>query len=121
LRKPDYDRRVVVTGLGVISSIGNDAATAWANLVNGVSGLGPITLFDTTPYEAKLGGEVHDFDPTDWMDPKAARRSESSTPESGASRNISAVATPEPTTSTACPPGRSTRPHSCSTVTISRK
>jgi 3-oxoacyl-[acyl-carrier-protein] synthase II len=78
LRKPDYDRRVVVTGLGVISSIGNDAATAWANLVNGVSGLGPITLFDTTPYEAKLGGEVHDFDPTDWMDPKAARRSESS-------------------------------------------
>ena len=78
MRKPDYDRRVVVTGLGVISSIGNDAATAWSNLVNGVSGLGPITIFDTTPYEAKLGGEVHDFDPTDWMDPKAARRSESS-------------------------------------------
>jgi 3-oxoacyl-[acyl-carrier-protein] synthase II len=78
LRKPDYDRRVVVTGLGVISSVGNDVATAWSNLVNGVSGLGPITRFDTTPYEAKLGGEVHDFDPAAWMDPKAARRSESS-------------------------------------------
>jgi 3-oxoacyl-[acyl-carrier-protein] synthase II len=78
LRKPDYDRRVVVTGLGVISSVGNDSATAWANLVKGVSGLGPITRFDTEPYEAKLGGEVHDFVPSDWMDPKAARRSESS-------------------------------------------
>ncbi|MEA2611245.1 MAG: 3-oxoacyl-[acyl-carrier-protein] synthase [Chloroflexota bacterium] len=78
MRKPDYDRRVVVTGLGVISSVGNDVATAWSNLVNGVSGLGPITKFDTTPYEAKLGGEVKDFDPNDWMDPKAARRSEAS-------------------------------------------
>ena len=78
MRKPDYDRRVVVTGLGVISSIGNDPATAWGNLVSGVSGLGPITHFDTTPYEAKLGGEVKDFDPADWMDAKAARRSESS-------------------------------------------
>ena len=78
MRKPDYDRRVVVTGLGVISSVGNDTTTAWSNLVSGVSGLGPITLFDTGPYEAKLGGEVHDFDATQWMDAKAARRSESS-------------------------------------------
>ena len=78
MRKPDYDRRVVVTGLGVISSVGNDVDTAWTNLVNGVSGLGPITRFDTSPYEAKLGGEVHDFTAADWMDPKAARRSESS-------------------------------------------
>ena len=78
MRKPDYDRRVVVTGLGVVSSVGNDVATAWANLVNGVSGLGPITRFDTGPYEAKLGGEVHDFVASDWMDAKAARRSESS-------------------------------------------
>jgi 3-oxoacyl-[acyl-carrier-protein] synthase II len=78
LRKPDYDRRVVVTGLGVVSPVGNDAKTAWSNLVNGVSGLGPITRFDPTPYEAKLAGEVHGFDPTEWMDAKAARRSESS-------------------------------------------
>ena len=78
MRKPDYDRRVVVTGLGVISPVGNDVATAWSNLVNGVSGLGPITKFDTTPYEAKLAGEVRDFAAVDWMDAKAARRSESS-------------------------------------------
>jgi beta-ketoacyl-acyl-carrier-protein synthase II len=78
VRKPDYDRRVVVTGLGVISPVGNDVATAWGNLVNGVSGLGPITRFDTSPYDAKLGGEIHDFDAAAWMDPKAARRSEAS-------------------------------------------
>jgi 3-oxoacyl-[acyl-carrier-protein] synthase II len=78
MRRPDYDRRVVVTGLGVISPVGNDKDTAWSNLVNGVSGLKPITYFDTSPYEAKVAGEVHDFDAKEWMDPKAARRSESS-------------------------------------------
>jgi beta-ketoacyl-acyl-carrier-protein synthase II len=78
MRRPDYDRRVVVTGLGVISPVGNDKTTAWSNLVNGVSGLGPITHFDTAPYEAKVAGEVHDFSAGDWMDGKAARRSESS-------------------------------------------
>jgi 3-oxoacyl-[acyl-carrier-protein] synthase II len=78
MRRPDYDRRVVVTGLGVISPVGNDKDTAWSNLVNGVSGLKPITYFDTTPYEAKLAGEVNGFSAGDWMDAKAARRSESS-------------------------------------------
>ena len=78
MRRPDYDRRVVVTGLGVISPVGNDKATAWSNLTEGVSGLGPITYFDTEPYEAKVAGEVRDFDAKEWMDPKAARRSESS-------------------------------------------
>jgi beta-ketoacyl-acyl-carrier-protein synthase II len=78
MRRPDYDRRVVVTGLGVISPVGNDKATAWSNLVNGHSGLDQITYFDTAPYEAKLAGEVRDFDAKAWMDPKAARRSESS-------------------------------------------
>jgi beta-ketoacyl-acyl-carrier-protein synthase II len=78
MRRPDYDRRVVVTGLGVISPVGNDRATAWSNLVEGVSGLGPITHFDPSPYEAKIAGEVRDFDAKAWMDPKAARRSESS-------------------------------------------
>jgi 3-oxoacyl-[acyl-carrier-protein] synthase II len=78
VRKPDYERRVVVTGLGVISPVGNDAATAWSNLVSGHSGLVEITHFDTTPYEAKAAGEVRDFTAADWMDPKAARRSESS-------------------------------------------
>ena len=78
MRRPDYDRRVVVTGLGVVSPVGNDKDTAWSNLVNGVSGLGPITHFDPSPYEAKMAGEVQDFDAKEWMDPKAARRSESS-------------------------------------------
>ena len=78
MRKPDYNRRVAVTGLGVISPVGNDKQTVWANLVNGVSGLGPITRFDPAPYEAKLAGEVHEFVASDWMDAKAARRSESS-------------------------------------------
>ena len=78
MRRPDYDRRVVVTGVGVVSPVGNDKDTAWSNLVNGVSGLGPITYFDTSPYEAKIAGEVQDFDAKEWMDPKAARRSESS-------------------------------------------
>ena len=77
MRKPDYARRVVVTGLGVVSPIGSDVETAWSSLVSGRSGLGPITRFDTTPYEAKLAGEVNDFKASDWMDAKAARRSES--------------------------------------------
>jgi beta-ketoacyl-acyl-carrier-protein synthase II len=76
VRKPDYTRRVAVTGLGVISSVGNDKDTAWASLVNGRSGLGEITRFDTTPFEHKVGGEVHDFDASQWMEPKAVRRSE---------------------------------------------
>ncbi len=77
VRKPDYDRRVVVTGLGVISPVGNDVQTAWGNLIRGKSGLAEITKFDVSRYEAKAAGEVHDFNATDWMDPKAVRRSES--------------------------------------------
>jgi len=76
VRSPDYTRRVAVTGLGVISPVGNDKDTAWSNLVNGVSGLGEITRFDISGYEHKVGGEVHDFEPTAWMDAKAVRRSE---------------------------------------------
>jgi 3-oxoacyl-[acyl-carrier-protein] synthase II len=78
MRRPDYDRRVVVTGLGVISPVGNDKTSAWDSLVNGRSGLDTITKFDPSPYEAKLAGEVRDFVPSDWMDAKAARRGESS-------------------------------------------
>ncbi|MES1239530.1 MAG: beta-ketoacyl synthase N-terminal-like domain-containing protein, partial [Chloroflexota bacterium] len=76
MRKPDYNRRVVVTGLGVVSPVGNDKDTAWRNLTEGVSGLGEITRFDASPYEHKVDGEVKDFDPTAWMDAKAVRRSE---------------------------------------------
>jgi len=77
VRKPDYNRRVAITGLGVVSPVGNDIATAWSNLVNGVSGLGEITRFDASGYDQHYAGEVHDFEPTAWMDAKAVRRSES--------------------------------------------
>ena len=76
MRKPDYNRRVVVTGLGVVSPIGNDIKTVWENLVSGHSGIGEITHFDTTPYEHKAGGEVHDFDITEYWNFKDARRTE---------------------------------------------
>ena len=78
MRAPDHTRRVVVTGLGVISPVGNDPKTAWSNLVKGVSGIGEITRFDASGYAQHYAGEVHDFVAADWMDPKAARRSETS-------------------------------------------
>jgi 3-oxoacyl-[acyl-carrier-protein] synthase II len=78
VRQPDFTRRVVVTGLGVVSPVGNDKATAWSNLVNGVSGIGEITKFDTSPYDHRAAGEVKDFDATAWLDAKQARRSEPS-------------------------------------------
>ena len=78
MRRPDYNRRVVVTGLGVVSPVGNDKDTAWSNLIRGRSGIAEITKFDPSRYEQKAAGEVRDFDATQWMDPKAVRRSESS-------------------------------------------
>ncbi len=61
-------RRVVVTGLGIVSPVGNSVDEFWNNIVNGVCGIGPITLFDTTDFKAKLGAEVKDFDPRAYMD-----------------------------------------------------
>jgi 3-oxoacyl-[acyl-carrier-protein] synthase II len=78
VRAPDHTRRVVVTGLGVVSPVGNDRATAWSNLLNGVSGIDLITKFDVSGYDQKAAGEVRGFTATEWMDPKAARRSEAS-------------------------------------------
>jgi beta-ketoacyl-acyl-carrier-protein synthase II len=78
VRAPDHTRRVVVTGLGVISPVGNDRETAWSNLLNGVSGIREITRFDASGYDQKAAGEVRDFVATEWMDAKAARRSEAS-------------------------------------------
>lgn len=68
--------RVVVTGLGAITPIGNDVASFWQGLKDKKVGIAPITYFDTTDYKAKLAGEVKDFDPKKYMDPKAARRME---------------------------------------------
>jgi len=74
VRRPDYDRRVVITGLGLISPVGNDKTTAWDNLVNGRSGIREITRFDVAPYTGKAGGEVDGFVASDWLDPKTVRR-----------------------------------------------
>ena len=68
--------RVVVTGLGAITPVGNDVASFWQGLKDKKVGIAPITYFDTTVYKAKLAGEVKDFDPKKYMDPKAARRME---------------------------------------------
>lgn len=61
-------RRVVVTGLGIVSPIGNDVPTFWGNIKNGICGIGPITKFDTTDYKVKVAGEVRDFDPKQYME-----------------------------------------------------
>lgn len=66
--------RVVVTGLGAITPIGNNVEAFWANLCNGVSGVGPITLFDATGFPVRIAAEVKGFDPKDYMDYKEARR-----------------------------------------------
>ncbi|MDG2112523.1 MAG: beta-ketoacyl synthase N-terminal-like domain-containing protein, partial [Actinomycetota bacterium] len=57
------DRRVVVTGIGVLSPVGNSTKDAWANLVAGESGIGPITLFDADGFAVSMAGEVRDLDP----------------------------------------------------------
>ena len=69
-------RRVVVTGLGAISPIGNSVEEFWNGVKEEKIGFGPITHFDTTEYKCKLAAEVKDFDPAQYMDKKAARRME---------------------------------------------
>lgn len=69
-------RRVVVTGMGSITPIGNDVDSFWNGLKEKKIGFGEITQFDTTDYKAKLAGEVKNFDPKDYMDVKAAKRME---------------------------------------------
>ncbi len=66
-------RRVVITGLGLISPVGNDVETGWSNLLAGKSGIGPITRFDASTFPTKIAGEVRGFDVADWMNVKDAR------------------------------------------------
>jgi len=67
-------KRVVVTGLGAITPIGNTVPEFWNNLINGVSGAGPITHFDTSLFKTKFGCEVKDFEVTKFIDRKEARK-----------------------------------------------
>jgi len=67
-------RRVVVTGIGTITPVGNQLEEFWHNLTSGVSGVGPITRFNTEGYSSKIAAEVKNFNPTDFIDRKEARR-----------------------------------------------
>jgi len=70
----DPARRAVVTGLGAITPIGNDAATFWASLLAGTSGVAPISAYDASGEEVRIAAEVKGFDPATWIDFKQARR-----------------------------------------------
>jgi 3-oxoacyl-[acyl-carrier-protein] synthase II len=73
----NQERRVVITGLGVVSPVGNDLKTFWSNLTSGNSGVGLIQQFDTTEYDCKIAGEVRDFDATKfYKNAKDIRRSD---------------------------------------------
>ncbi|RMF99259.1 MAG: beta-ketoacyl-[acyl-carrier-protein] synthase II [Gammaproteobacteria bacterium] len=67
-------RRVAVTGLGVVSPVGNDVETAWQNVLAGRSGIGPITHFDVSEFSTRFGGCVRDFDPSPYLPPKEQRK-----------------------------------------------
>jgi 3-oxoacyl-[acyl-carrier-protein] synthase II len=67
-------RRVVITGLGAVTPLGNDVETTWSNLLAGESGAGPITHFDHEDYPVHFACELKDFDPSQWIDRKRARR-----------------------------------------------
>ncbi|MCZ2418052.1 MAG: beta-ketoacyl-ACP synthase II, partial [Burkholderiales bacterium] len=70
-------RRTVITGMGIISPVGNDIPSFWNNLVNGVCGIGPIQSFDTTDLSVKVAAEVRDFNPAAFgIDPATARKAD---------------------------------------------
>lgn len=68
------NRRVVVTGIGAVTPLGLDAATTWENIVNGVSGIGPLTRVNADEYSAKVAAQINDFNPEDFMEKKDARK-----------------------------------------------
>ena len=74
VRKEYLMRRVVVTGLGAVSPIGNDVETLWENALKGTSGVGPVTRFDASDFGCKIAAEVKDFDVSSYMPLKEARR-----------------------------------------------
>src|SRR5438874_7160919 len=66
-------RRVVVTGLGAVTPVGNSVGESWNNLLAGCSGIGPVSLFDTTAFAVRIGGEVKNFKPEDHIPSKELR------------------------------------------------
>ncbi len=73
---PSSSRRVVVTGLGVVTALGHNVNSFWDALVAGRSGVSRVTLFDPSPYASQIGGQVRDWDAAEHMDPKEARRND---------------------------------------------
>ena len=69
-------RRVVVTGIGPVTPIGTGLEDFWTGLITGRNGIAPISRFDTTDHSVKLAGEVRDFDVSEWLDTKEARRTD---------------------------------------------
>jgi 3-oxoacyl-[acyl-carrier-protein] synthase II len=67
-------RRVVVTGMGILSPVGNDLDSSWNGIVNGRSGIGPITHFDASAFPTRIAGEVKNFDPSPWIAPKDIKK-----------------------------------------------
>jgi 3-oxoacyl-[acyl-carrier-protein] synthase II len=73
-RKVDRDRRVVVTGVGLVTPLGTGVEKNWEALTAGRSGIGPITRFDTTDFASRIAGEVRDFNPLDWIEKKEVKK-----------------------------------------------
>ncbi len=67
-------RRVVISGLGILSPLGNDLASSWQGIVDGRSGIGPITNFDASAFATRIAGEVKGFDPTQWVPAKDVKK-----------------------------------------------
>jgi len=74
MEKTNCNRRVVITGMSMISPLGNDLNTSWEGIVSGRSGIGLITAFDTTEYTTKIAGEVKDFEPENFIDKKEVKK-----------------------------------------------
>src|SRR5690349_650603 len=72
--RPNRERRVVVTGLGLVTPLGTGLEKNWAALMAGRSGVGPITRFEVSDFSARIAGEVRDFDPLDWIEKRDVKR-----------------------------------------------
>src|SRR5690348_9396878 len=71
---PVAKRRIVITGLGIVSPVGSTVATAWDSILAGRSGIGPITHFDASAYPTRIAGEIKDLKLDDYLSAKDARR-----------------------------------------------
>ena len=67
-------RRVVITGLGMLTPVGNNVDTSWENIKRGVSGISPISHFDTSDFSVRIGGSIKDFDATEYIPRKDIKR-----------------------------------------------